>query len=65
MGVKDSTFVHDYWSSDRVPKSIQSVVRVPIEFPKVHSGIAFRPLHLLLVIQSEKSQINRKETTNE
>jgi len=44
--------VHVYWSSNRVPEVIQSMHRVPIEFPKLRSEIGFRTLH------EEPSSIN-------
>ena len=31
--MQDSTFVHDLWSSNRVPELTYVVDRVPIEFP--------------------------------
>ena len=46
--------VHVYWSSRRVPEVIQSMHRVPIEFPKLRSEIGFRTLHFLLVIPQSK-----------
>ena len=44
--------VHYLWSSNRVPKLIQSMHRVPIEFPKLRSEIGFKTLH------EEPSSIN-------
>jgi hypothetical protein len=52
--MKESTFVPESWSSNRVPEVIQNIHRVPIEFPKLSSGIGFRTLHFLLVISQSK-----------
>jgi len=42
--MKDSPFVHESWSSNRVPELIQNMHRVPIEyqnqFPESVLGIA-------------------------
>ena len=36
--MKESTFVPESWSSNRVPEVIQNIHRVPIEFPKLSLG---------------------------
>ena len=52
--MKDSTFVHESWSTNRVPELIPFVHRVPVEyqnqFPNSTLGMSFRTLHLSLVI---------------
>jgi|10_taG_2_1085330.scaffolds.fasta_scaffold08335_3 hypothetical protein len=63
--MQDSTFVHDSSSSNRVPVMIQNIVRVLIEFPFLCSGMAFRSLHFLLVIELKQIRNKRKETTND
>jgi hypothetical protein len=59
--MKDSRFVHESWSTNRVPKPIPFVHRVPVEyqnqFPKSVLGMSFRTLHLSLVIT--QSQIKK------
>ena len=37
--MKDSPFVHESWSSSRVPELIQNIDRVPIEFPNFLSKL--------------------------
>ena len=52
--MKDSRFVHESWSINRVPELIPFVHRVSVEyqnqFPKFILGISFGTLHLSLVI---------------
>jgi len=58
--MKDSPFVHESWSSNRVPELIQNMHRVPIEyqnqFPESVLGIPIRTLHLSLVIRQSKKK---------
>jgi len=39
--MKSCSNVHGYWSSDRVPDANKNITRVPVEFPKLFSGISF------------------------
>jgi len=59
--MKESTFVPESWSSNRVPVLIQNIHGVPIEFPKLGSGIALGTLHLSLVISQNKSKKERNK----
>jgi|TARA_Y100000310_G_scaffold298216_1_gene331921 hypothetical protein len=58
--MKDSPFVHESWSSNRVPELIQNMHRVPIEyqnqFPESVLGIAIGTLPLSLVIRQSKKK---------
>jgi len=56
----DSPFVHELWSSNRVPEVIQNMHRVSIEyqnqFPESVLGIVIRTLHLSLVIRQTQKK---------
>ena len=56
--MKDSPFVHESSSTNRVPEVIQNIHRVFIEFqnlfPESVLGIVIRTLHLSLVIPQSK-----------
>ena len=56
--MKDSPFVHESSSTNRVPEVIQNMYRVFIEyqnlFPESVLGIVIRTLHLSLVIPQSK-----------
>ena len=50
--MKDSRFVHESWSSNRVPEMIQNMHRVPIEFPNFLSKLLLNVTfnHLLIFL---------------
>ena len=58
--MKDSPFVHESSSTNRVPEVIQNMHRVFVEyqnlFPESVLGIVIRTLHLSLVIPQSKTK---------
>ncbi len=67
--MKDSPFVHELWSSSRVPELISFVhnrvfVEYQNQFPESVLGMSFRTFHHSLVIPQSKKRKKKKYTTD-
>jgi hypothetical protein len=65
--MQDSSFVHESWSSNRVPDLIQNIVGVPIEFPiespfKTSQTKFGHRKQIASFLTRDRAQTNKKQT---